>query len=167
MKITPSNITVSDLTLEDLVRLVATGLTDSSTFGVRYDKKVYAGLEAADPDDCLEDKCAKVLLAGGTINVTDYEADGIKYDGAKVKNRVNDDDTADYIVTLQNITDGLQNAVNGNFIPGSQRPDEIEQERKFVRRAFDSFADTEYEDFDIDFAETLWQVILFNEWIYS
>ena len=167
MKIKPTRIEIESLDKEDLVRLIAVGLTDSPQFGIRYDKRVYKTLPDTNSEDCIEDKCAKVLLAGGSCFVTDYDADGCDYDGADLTHTVNEDDTVEYRIDLDAIRDGLHHAANAEFIPSCK--DELEtitKEQEYVRTAFDEFADKDSGGFDEDYASTLWQIILFNEVIY-
>ena len=166
MHITPTRIEIKDLTQEDLVRLLDTGVEDSSQFGLNYDKRDYARLENQDADDFRTDKCAKILLAGGSVKITDYDADGVGYAGGDVPCVTGDDDEVIYHVTLDRILDGLHHAANAEFIPSGTRQEEISEERNFVRRAFDAFSDPEGSDFDADYAEALIQIILFNEIIY-
>ena len=166
MHITPTKIEIKDITQEDLVRLLDTGVEDSSQFGLSYDKRDYARLENQDADDFRTDKCAKILLAGGSVKITDFDADGVGYAGGDVPFTPGDDDEVIYHVTLDRILDGLHHAANAEFIPSGTRQEEISAERNFVRRAFDAFSDPEGSDFDADYAEALIQIILFNEIIY-
>lgn len=170
MKIEPLKVKVSRLTHEDLVRLLSTGVVDGDgAFSLEYDKDDYDGLpdDVKSPDDCLEDKAAKILLAGKSVEVVDWDADGEYYGGADLVARVEDDGEVRYAVNMQAIADGLENAANGDFISSGTMEKDILQERRYVRKAFDSFAQGEdSDDFDADYAQTLVQVILFNEVIY-
>lgn len=170
MHITPNKIEIKDLTHEDLVRLLDTGVEDSSRFGLSYDRRDYARLENQDTDDFRTDKCAKILLAGGSVKITDYDADGVGYAGGDVPFTPGDGDEVIYHVTLDRILDGLFHAANAEFIPSfndkERDKDGIRNEREYVRDAFDAFSDPEGSDFDADYAEALVQIILFNEIIY-
>ena len=168
MKLSPQNLKIDSLELSDLVNLIATGIVDSTRFEALYHKPTYNDLPDKDAEDCLEDKCAKVLLAGGTIKVIDFYADGVGYAGNDVPFLIKNDDTVEYTVDLKRIIDGLENAANGEFIPSSDHDADILQERKYVREAFDEFSlGEDAGGFDADYADALVQIILFGEIIYA
>lgn len=165
MKIIISRVEDVELTHDDLVNLLSF-CTDGGdgTLGLEFRRQDYIALpkEVRGDDDCLEDKAAKILLAGGTIRVIDWDADGVAYNGAYLQAKIVDE-AAYYPVTLQNIKDGLVNAVNGDIITWQGGTSDI----KNVRESFDRFAEEDSPDFDADDAKTLRQVILFNELIYG
>ena len=149
--------TVSEITHDDLVNLFSTALYGSNYLSASYDERI-----DEDDDDCYEDVLAKILLSGGKIQITDYYAEGCDY--GNLPRRMDEDENYTYTVTLEDIKTGLAKAANGTF--NSQSKDFVEDERRFAKRAFDSFV-TEACDFDLTYADCLMQIILFNEIIYG
>lgn len=165
MKIIYSSISDIELTHEDLVSLISAGITDGdNNFGIDYDPKHYEALpkESRSKDDCLEDKIAKILLSGGKVRVTDYDAEGVKYEGANLKAKVlNNEESVRYDVDLNAIRSGLINAANGTTL-------DYGGEAKYLKEAFEAFCQDEEESlFDAEYAMALWQAILFNEVVYG
>ena len=152
--------TITELTHDDLVNLFSTALTGSSYLVADYDEST-----EYDEDDCFEDILANILLHGGSIKVTDYYADGCVY-GSLPHEYVDNDDEGEvvYVLTLDDIKRGLQHALDGTF--KLNRGYEI-HERRIARKAFESFVDKESYDFDLSYADTLLQIILFDEIIYG
>ena len=163
MKIENTQIKVKELSFDDIVNLLCAAMTDGSQYLYLHNpKKAYETYCKVDPEDTLEDRCAKVLLAGKKIRITDYDADGAGYPGNDVPFKVNDDGSVTYTLNLDNIIDGLENAANGSFILCG-----IEGEAKVVREAFDNFAKGDEGDLDYGEADMLMQIILFGEVIYG
>lgn len=152
--------TITELTHDDLVNLFSTALTGSSYLGADYDESI-----KYDEDDCFEDIIANILLHDGSIKVTDYYADGCVH-GSLPHEYVDNDDEGEvvYVLTLDDIKRGLQHALDGTF--KLNRGYEI-HERRMARKAFESFVDEESYDFDLSYADTLLQIILFDEIIYG
>lgn len=165
MEIIPSKIQVKSLTHNDIVNLLCTAITDGSQYlYLRNPRRHYETYCKVDPEDTLEDRCAKVLLSGGKIRITDYDADGVGYAGNDVPFKVGGDDEVTYTVGLDNILSGLENATNGDFIPSGG--DDAE-ERRTLREAFDELAKGGDGCLDYTAADMLMQVILFGEVIYG
>ena len=163
MEIIASQVKVKSLTQEDIVNLLTTAITDCSQYLYLHNpKKYYETYCKVDPEDGLEERCAKVLLAGGKIRITDYDADGAGYPGNDVPFRIGDEGQATYTLSLDNIIDGLENAANGSFIRCG-----IDGEAEVVREAFDDFAKSDESDLDYGEADMLMQIILFGEVIYG
>jgi len=163
MEIIASKTKVKSLTQEEIVDLLCTAITDSSQYLYLHNpKKYYETYCKVDRNDTLEDRCAKVLLAGGKIRITDYDADGIGYAGNDVPYKVGDEDEVTYTVSLDNILSALENAANGEFIFCG-----MDNEAEYVRKAFEDFAKGEEGDLDYTEADTLMQIILFGEIIYG
>lgn len=163
MEIIPSKIQVKSLTQQDLVDLLCTAITDCSQYLYLHNpKRHYDTYCKVDPDDTLEDRCAKVLLSGGKIRITDYDADGVGYAGNDVPFKVGGDGKVTYTVGLDNILSGLENAANGDFIPCG-----IDNEKEAVREAFDDLAYGDVGALDYPEADMLMQIILFGEVIYG
>ena len=73
-------ITVTELSHEDLVNILSTALYGCNYLSVDLDDPVYETI----PEDqrighCYEDIGADILLHGGNLKITDYEADGELY----------------------------------------------------------------------------------------
>ena len=152
-----TQVIISEITHDDLVNLFSTALYGSSYLSASYDECV-----DEDDDDCYEDVLAKSLLSGGKIQITDHYAEGCPY--GSLPCLIDEDDDCVYDVTLDSVKTGLAKAANGTF--NSQSKDFIEVERKFARKAFDSFL-SEACDFDLTYADCLMQIILFDEIIYG
>lgn len=148
---------ISEITHDDLVNLFSTALYGSNYLSTSYDESV-----GENDDDCYEDVLAKILLSGGKVQITDYYAEGCDY--GNLPYEMDEEDNITYKVTLEDIKAGLAKAANGTF--NSQSKDFVEDERRFAKRAFDSFV-TEACDFDLTYADCLMQIILFNEIIYG
>lgn len=151
-----TEIKIKSFSHEDLVNLIATGIVDSSYLGIKYDKKVYEDLPDRDEDDFLEDKCARVLLGGGGVRVTDYQAEGCVYDGAGLPHADDADENVIYTLRLENIISGLEKAAGGTFTPSGGDDANISAERKFVREAFDELSLGDDGCLDSDQADVLW-----------
>lgn len=153
---------ITEIDHDDLVNLFSTALTGSDMFGCEYDKEAYAKIPPEKTiGDCFEDRIADTLLNGGKVYVYDYYADGEVYGS---KGKVMDDGSGDgiYEIGLQDVVNGLQAAANGSFKWND------DSEEKCARQSFDAFAeDEEMGEFDIESAESLMQIILFNEFIYG
>lgn len=153
--------TITELTHDDLVNLFSTALYGSSYLSADYEESI-----EYDEKDCFEDILANILLHDGSIKVTDYYADGCVY-GSLPHEYVDNDDEGEvvYVLTLDDIKRGLQHALDGTF--KLNRGYEI-HERRMARKAFESFVDEESNyDFDLSYADTLLQIILFDEIIYG
>lgn len=152
--------TITELTHDDLVELFSTALTGSSYLSADYEESI-----EYDEDDCFEDILANILLHDGSIKVTDYYADGCVH-GSLPHEYVDNDDEGEvvYVLTLDDIKRGLRHALDGTF--KLNRGYEI-HERRMARKAFESFVDEESYDFDLSYADTLLQIILFDEIIYG
>lgn len=155
--------TITELSHDDLVELFSTALTGSSYLVAEYEGP--SECDENGEDDCFEDILANILLHGGSIKVTDYYADGCVY-GSLPHEYVDNDDEGEvvYVLTLDDIKRGLQHALDGTF--KLNRGYEI-HERRIARKAFESFVDEESYDFDLSYADTLLQIIIFDEIIYG
>lgn len=144
-------VTIKEITKDDLVNLFSIGLTGSSFLGCDYDRKAYQSLPDASEDDCIEDKLAKLLLAGHSIELWDMEAEQEDHYGTLPSRYHKAYGCMAYKVTLEDIKKGLQAAASN--------------EDTAVY-----FNDLVYDDaFNLDLTEgeALLQVIMFNEVIYG
>lgn len=143
---------IEELNHDDLVNLFSTALYGSWTFCASYDSAEYHALPNADGNDCYEDKLAKLLLAGKSIEIGDRYAEDESDHYGKLQHKWDDDEEVMvYNITLKDIIKGLQIATDkGGWTA------------KCVRH----FAD---EDglFDLLEAEALLQVVIFGEVIYG
>ena len=64
-------IKVKSMEQEDLVDFLSTALYDNGNYRTEYNTGCYYSACKVDEDDCFEEKCAKVLLAGGDISFAD------------------------------------------------------------------------------------------------
>lgn len=154
---------ISDITKEDLVNLFSTALYGSECFGVYYDLSDYKGKPFENPDDCVEDRYAKILLNGGKIFVTDFYAEDEDEVWSK-KGRWNKDlEEAQYTITLKDIEEGLQKALDGTFkLNEGAEQGEKNWARKVVMNMMSEDA-----DYDLPDAEMIMQIIMFGEIVYG
>lgn len=152
------NITITEITKDDLVNLFSTSLYGSLYLVADYPKGEY------DADDCYEDKLAKALLNGQTIVVRDTYAEGCVYGNLphELEGCEEDEDIANvaYKVTLEDVKRGLERAGSGTFKIN------FDGEEKFASEAFNMFANEDL-SFDFTYADCLMQIIVFNELIYG
>ena len=148
-----ASIKITELTREDLVDLLCT-----ATYGSSW-------LECYAPDregldimcgDCREDIWAKALLAGKKIECIDHYAEGEVYD---LLGHVDDDGDGIYLIGLDDIRRGLENALNGIF-------DGDDSEKRWARECAEHFLAGEGE-MDNSEAECLMQIIMFRGLIYG
>ena len=107
-------VTITEISHDDLVDLISTAFTYSTFLVANYDSIEYKQLPNADENnDCLEDKMAKLLLAGKSVEFCDrYAEDSSDSHGNLPHMYDNDYGTMDYTVTLEDIKKGLQKALN-------------------------------------------------------
>ena len=144
-------VTIKEITKDDLVNLFSTGLTGSSFLGCDYDKRLYKSLPDASEDDCIEDKLAKLLLAGHSIELWDMEAEQEDHYGNLASRYREAYQCMAYKVTLEDVKKGLQNAATNDDTAGY-----------FMQLAVDDAY-----DLDLTGGESLLQFIMFNEVIYG
>ena len=156
-----NNVEIIDITHEDLVNLFSTALYGSSYLSAEYDKDFYNSIPKDKKEgDCQEDHIADVLLNGGEIYIYDAYSEGEVYskNGELIKDEYDDEEYAQYTLTLTDIIEGLQRAANGTY--------KTNNDTKFIRQCFNEFADDCY-DLDLTDADALMQIITFNELIYG
>ena len=144
--------TITNLTQGDLVNLISTASYGSQWLDFQYDKSKCPDVR---PNDCAEDIAAKILLAGGTIEFIDnYAEEPDEIYSSKAHYEV---DAGIYPISLIDIANGLETALNGGFNKASYSEEEDARESVF---------NLQTGDLDNGEAETLMQIILFNEIIY-
>lgn len=153
--------TITELTHEDLVNLLSGAL-----YGSSYLEADYTNPSLKEDGDCFEDILAKNLLAGDSIVVTDWYAEGESYGNLSCV--IDDDDECiHYTLNLEDVKRGLEKAANGTFtITTNLGEDYVKGEKDSARVSFNSFAN-ESLDFDLVRADILMQIILFDEIIYG
>lgn len=107
-----AKIIISEITHDDLVDLFSTALYGNYSWSADYDSKFYREKCDAKEDDCYEDKLAKCLLNGGTIEIGDRNAEDAS-DVYGNNKRVYWDDEQEimiYPITLKDIKKGLEKA---------------------------------------------------------
>lgn len=152
---------ISDITKEDLVNLLSTALYGSYYLSADYDVEKYKRLFKE--GDCYEDKMARILLEGGEITVTDGYAEDEDEVWSK-KGRWNKDlEEAQYTITLKDIEEGLQKALDGTFkLNEGAEQGEKNWARKVVINMMSDDA-----DYDLPDAEMIMQIIMFGEIVYG
>lgn len=144
---------VMDVNHDDLVDLFSTALYGSYVFGCVYDSVEYHALPNADDNDCYEDVLAKLLLAGKSIEIIDKQSEDEDDHYGNLNHKWdNDDEVMVYIVTLKDIIDGLQRA--------------LDCDDEWILMCVHNFA-TQNGNFDLYQAEALLQYIIFGEVIYG
>lgn len=103
------NLQVTEITHDELVS-VFSSLFCENDFSVGCKKKDYAQVPKDKRNgDCIEDKCADILLNGGKIYVTDIQAEEQVY--GNLPHTIDaEDESVTYEVTLQDFFKGLSNA---------------------------------------------------------
>ena len=156
--------TISDITKEDLVNLLSTALYGSTYLSADYDAEKYKRLfKEENFCTCYEDKMARILLEGGAITVTDGYAEDEDEVWSK-KGRWNKDlEEAQYTITLKDIEEGLQKALDGTFKPNEGCED---SEKSWARKVVINMM-SEYTDYDLPDADMIMQIIMFGEIVYG
>lgn len=154
---------ITELTQEDLVNLLCTATYGSTWLEIYAPDREHI---IVDEKDCREDIWAKCLLAGGKIECTDYNADEGEYYGT-LEHYTEEDGQTTYVVSLQDIINGLQKCADGTFkVASSSYNNYGENDRKFIARCYNDFAN-DGRDWDMVEADALMQIILFGELIYG
>lgn len=148
---------ITELTQEDLVNLLCT-----ATYGSNWLSCYAPDREGVDitEDDCLEDEWAKCLLAGKKITCTDYNADEGEHYGT-LEHYTEEDGQTSYLVSLQDIINGLQKCADGTSKDADKYAD-----KGFLARCYNDFVN-DGDNWDYVEADALMQVILFGELIYG
>lgn len=148
---------ITELTQEDLVNLLCT-----ATYGSNWLSCYAPDREGVDitEEDCLEDEWAKCLLAGKKITCTDYYADEGEHYGT-LEHYTEEDGQTTYLVSLQDIIDGLQKCLDGTFIDADN-----DNAGNYLLNCVNTFKEDDG-GLDNPQAEALMQIILFGELIYG
>lgn len=155
-----TQVTIKELTKEDLVDLFSTALYCSNYLSVEYEESI-----EYDEDDCHEDIIANILLNGGAVKVTDGYADGCHY--GNLQYQFNEDYDATYTLKLEDIIKGLERAANGTFNTRKDvSGDYADRNIAFAKRSFEAMA-WNINEWDMTTADCLMQIILFDEIIYG
>lgn len=103
---------VTELTHDDIVTILADGLYGCSHLGLDYNSEDWESLpEEKREGECIEDKCADLLLNGKSITIADFYAEdyGIhSTKGKMVKNlewSIGCEEVGEYTITLQDVLD--------------------------------------------------------------
>lgn len=146
---------ITELTQEDLVNLLCTATYGSSWLFCYAPDKKEVGIT---DEDCLEDEWAKCLLAGKKIACIDYYADEGEHYGT-LEHYTEEDGQTTYLVSLQDIINGLQKCADGDYV-------ESEEHGEWISECFRELQNGGY-NLDQPRAESLMQIILFGELIYG
>ena len=152
---------ITELTQEDLVDLLCTATYGSNWLDCYTPNRL--GLDITE-SDCREDVWAKALLAGHSIECIDYYAEEEAY--GNLPHTTDEDGNVTYIVTLEDIKNGLQACFDGTFKIGYG---DGNSERAWLKECYAHFSDPDEGRMEMDQpeAEALMQVIMFNELIYG
>ena len=103
------SLQVTEITHDELVS-VFSSLFCENDFSVGCKKKDYAQVPKDKRNgDCIEDKCADILLNGGKIYVTDVQAEEQVY--GNLQHTIDaEDESVTYEATLEDFLKGLSNA---------------------------------------------------------
>ena len=153
---------ITEITHEDIFNLLSTGIHyGSHFFGVDYSVEDYRKIPNPDEYDCIEDKCAKLLLNGKSIVIYDmYAEDEEDFHGGLWHQWDEDNGTMDYLVSLKDIEKGLQKCLDGTFNVND------DEERPYMRKCVANLIDSD-EDLDLPQAENILQVVVFGQIIYG
>lgn len=150
--------TITELSHEDLVNLLSIATYGSSWLSCTIAKATRDRLDIEE-EDCREDVWAKALLAGFPVFLTDHKAEGCTY-GPRGTVNEDDEESAVYRITLEDILAGLQSALDGDFAPNDE--EEVERASRCVLHLRD-----EAFNFDAYEADLLVQIIMFGSIIYG
>lgn len=145
--------TITEINHEDLVDFFSTALYGSYMFGARYDSIEYHELKEANDDDCYEDKLARLLLAGKTIEIVDKYAEGAdEYYGELPHVWNNEGFEMVYTVSLEDIKNGLQACLDGD---------------SYISECAMNLVHADEGNLDLPQAERLLQMCVYGEIIYG
>ena len=144
-------IKVKSMEQEDLVDFLSTALYDNGNYRTEYNVGCYNSVCKVDEEDCFEEKCAKVLLAGGDISFADMlsEDSSCKYGDNPNAFWSEQARAVIYPIKYDDIIKGLNKAVEEGYASE-------------VLALADKDA-----DFDALEADCLLQFILFGEVVYG
>lgn len=145
-----ATVNISDINHEDLVNLFSTSLYGNNKWCVDYDRDEYEKECLTDSNDCIEDKIAKLLLAGCSIEISDlYSEDETDGYGKVMHAWDKENECMVYNITLEDVRKGLNKASRKGY-------------HKLVM-------DLAYEPGDLDMfdADLLLQFIVFGDYIYG
>ena len=145
---------ITEITHDDIVNLLSTGIIYGyHFFGVDYSVEDYRKIPNPDEYDCIEDKCAKLLLNGKSIVIYDmYAEDEEDFHGKLYHSWDSYNKTMDYTVKLSDIKKGIEKAIdNGGWD---------------AECAFDLINDDSC-NLDLNEAENQLQIITFGKAIYG
>ena len=110
------NMKVKELTQEDLVNLLSTALYGNNGWYCDYVKEDYETLCIPDKTDCYEDKLAKILLGGGSIEISDRYAEDKNDHYSKLSHAWDAEHACmTYCVTLEDVYRGLDKAAKKGY----------------------------------------------------
>ena len=151
---------IEELTQEDLVDLLCTATYGSNWLSIFASNRTGFKIEET---DCMEDIWAKALLAGKMLTCTDYNADEGEVYGT-LEHEQDEDGHTEYLVTLQDIKDGLAKCADGTFKRSADHYGE--NDLAYISECYRNFHNN-HGEMDNPQAEALMQIILFGELIYG
>ena len=149
---------VSEITHDELVNLFSTAFFGSYNFLATYDEGKYRHLFKF--GDAFEDKLARIVMGKGSFIVYDRGSNAEDEPYGDLKSFFNEaNGMIGYRVDINAIRKGLNRIFNG-------QTNDPNMKFKLMRYAIDMM-DSDSSEFDMDEADALMQVILFNEVIYG
>lgn len=149
-------VKITEIDHEDLVDLFSTALYGSTMFSAIYDSIEYQNLPDKSDTDCFEDKIAKLLLAGKTVEVADQYAECDEdFYGSLPHNWDKEHSLMLYTVSLDDIKKGVQRCFNYN-----------KSKNTWLSHCANNWYCKDG-NFDLPEAESIMQVIIFGEEIYG
>lgn len=150
-------VKITEIDHEDLVDLFSTALYGSTMFSAIYDSIEYQNLPDKSDTDCFEDKIAKLLLAGKTVEVADQYAECDEdFYGSLPHTWDKEHGLMLYTVSLADIRKGIERCFNYN-----------KSKSTWLNRCAFDFLYCSEGNFDLPEAESIMQVIIFGEEIYG
>ena len=144
---------IEEIAHDDIVNLLSTAIYGSQFFGVDYSIDDYRKIPNPDEYDCIEGKCAKLLLNGKSIVIYDmYAEDEEDFYGKLYHSWDSYNKTMDYTITLSDIKKGIEKAINSGGYD--------------AKCAFD-LINNDSCDLDLTEAVNLLQIITFGETVYG
>lgn len=144
-------VKIEDINHDDLVNLLSTALYGNNMWYCEYDADWYYEHCNDCEADCYDDKIARILLAGGSVEVSDRMAEDKDEVYGKLPHKWDEEnDCMDYTVTLDDIRKGLEKACKDD---------------NMTVQVYDLMNDPA--EIDMYDASNLLQVIVFGECIYG
>lgn len=152
---------VSDITHEDIVALIATALEGSYVFDISYDCNEYRKLPNPNDSPTYEDRCAKLLLNGKSLTIGDTTAyDEEDFHGGNLHSWDVLYGVMEYTVDLECLRRGFQICLDG-------KETWDEDTKSYLRECMQHLMEDDAIQLDQPEAESILQVVVFEDYIYA